>query len=186
MICLEIQEIRILICGFFINTNMENNLAFIDGQNLYKGINNLWKIDLKKFRIYLEKKYKVEKAYYFLGFLNEEYQYLYDRIQESGLILKFREHNSMMEGKKKGNVDTNIIFSVMEKMYEKEDFNKIIIVAGDGDYKILVDFLIKKERFKKILFPSKESASSLYKELGSEYFDYLDKESIRVKIKKAP
>ena len=50
----------------------------------------------------------------------------------------------------------------------------------------MVDFLIKKERFKKILFPSKESASSLYKELGSEYFDYLDKESIRVKIKKAP
>jgi len=92
----------------------------------------------------------------------------------------------MVEGKRKGSVDTTIIFSVMEKMYEKEDFNKIIIVAGDGDYKILVDFLIKKERFKKILFPSKESASSLYKELGSEYFDYLDKESIRVKIKKAP
>ena len=167
----------------------EKNLAFIDGQNLYRGTTEgdpKWKVDLFKFRIYLSKKYKSEKAYYFLGFLNEKYQYLYDRIQEAGFILKFREHNSMMEGKKKGNVDTNIIFNVMEKMYEQEDFDKVIIVAGDGDYKILVDFLIKKEKFKKILFPSKESASSLYKELGSEYFDYLDKEDIKSKIKKAP
>jgi len=165
---------------------IEKNLAFIDGQNLYRGIGNSWKIDLNKFRIYLNKKYKIEKAYYFLGFLNGEYQYLYDRIQEAGFILKFREHNSMMEGKKKGNVDTNIIFDIMERMYEKEDFNKVVIVAGDGDYKILVDFLIKKKKFEKILFPSKESASSLYKELGSEYFDYLDKKDIKGKIKKAP
>jgi uncharacterized LabA/DUF88 family protein len=164
----------------------ENNLAFIDGQNLYRGIDDSWKIDLKKFRIYLNKKYKIEKAYYFLGFLDEDYQYLYDRIQEAGFILKFREHNSMMEGKKKGNVDTNIIFDVMEKICEGIKFNKVLIVAGDGDYKILVDFLIRKARFKKILFPSKESASSLYKELGSEYFDYLDNESIKNKIKKAP
>ena len=164
----------------------EKNLAFIDGKNLYRGTDDSWKIDLNKFRTYLNKKYKVEKAYYFLGFLNEKYQYLYDRIQEAGFILKFREHNSMMEGKKKGNVDTNIIFNVMEKMYEQEDFDKVIIVAGDGDYKILVDFLIKKEKFKKILFPSEKSASSLYKELGSEYFDYLDKEDIKSKIKKAP
>jgi len=167
----------------------EKNLAFIDGQNLYRGTTEgdpKWKVDLFKFRIYLSKKYKSEKAYYFLGFLNEKYQYLYDRIQEAGFVLKFREHNSMMEGKKKGNVDTNIIFNVMEKMCEQKDFDKVIIVAGDGDYKILVDFLIKKEKFKKILFPSKESASSLYKELGSEYFDYLDKEDIKSKIKKAP
>lgn len=171
------------------NNKEEKNLAFVDGQNLYRGTTEddpKWKVDLFKFRIYLNKKYKIEKAYYFLGFLNEKYQYLYDKIQEAGFILKFREHNSMMEGKKKGNVDTNIIFDVMERMYEKEDFNKIVIVAGGGDYKILVDFLIKKEKFKKILFPSKESASSLYKKMGSEYFDYLSKESIKDKIKKAP
>lgn len=171
------------------NNEKENNIAFIDGQNLYKGTiedEPKWKVDLFKLRVYLNKKYKVEKAYYFLGFLNEKHQYLYDRIQEAGFILKFREHNSMMEGKKKGNVDTNIIFNVMEKMYEQEDFNQVIIVAGDGDYKILVDFLIKQTKFKKILFPSKKSASSLYKKLGSEYFDYLSNESVKDKIKKAP
>lgn len=168
------------------NNKGKNNLAFIDGQNLHKGIDNSWDIDLKRFRVYLDRKYKVKKAYYFLGFFSKKYQYLYDRIEASGFILKFRKHNLLITGKKKGNVDTNIIFNVMEAMYEKKDFDKIIIVAGDGDYKILVDFLIKKARFGKILFPNKRSASTLYRKLGSEHFDYLDNKTIKSKIKKAP
>jgi len=44
------------------------NYAFIDGSNLYLGIKDLgWKLDYKKFRDFLEEKYKVEKAYMFLG-----------------------------------------------------------------------------------------------------------------------
>ena len=53
----------------------ENNIAFIDGQNLYMGtaMNNdhSWQIDLSRFRIYLDKKYHVRKAYYFIGFVDE-------------------------------------------------------------------------------------------------------------------
>lgn len=45
----------------------ESNLAFIDGQNLHLGTaENGWKIDHKKFRIYLKDKYHIEEAYYFL------------------------------------------------------------------------------------------------------------------------
>jgi len=62
----------------------------------------------------------------------------------------------------------------MKKMYKKEDFSKIILVSGDGDYKLLVDFLIEENKFEKILFPNKKFASSLYKKLGSQYFDYLE------------
>jgi hypothetical protein len=40
------------------------NIAFIDGQNLYQGLN--WPVDYKKFRVYLRDKYRIEKAYYFL------------------------------------------------------------------------------------------------------------------------
>ena len=40
----------------------ENNLAFIDGQNLHLGTKEEgWKVDLIKFRIYLKEKYKVEE-----------------------------------------------------------------------------------------------------------------------------
>jgi len=78
----------------------------------------------------------------------------------------------------------------MKKLYRREDFNKIILVSGDGDYKLLVDFLIEENKFGKILFPDKKFASSLYKKLGSEYFDYLEnmdiKEKIEVKKKRAP
>lgn len=162
------------------------NYAFIDGQNLYmntaKKAANSWKIDLVRFRVYLERKYGVNKAYYFLGYVQENNQELYEEIQNAGFILIFREHNPAMMGKKKGNVDSDIIFHVMKKLYKQEDFEKIILVSGDGDYKLLVDFLIEENRFEKILFPDKKFASSLYKKLGSQYFDYLENKDVKGKI----
>ena len=154
----------------------EKNLAFIDGQNLYMGTKSeepTWSINFVKFREYLRKKYNVSRAYYFLGFVIDEKSDLYDKIQEAGFILKFREHNSAMLGKKKGNVDADIIFTIMKKIYRKEPFDRIVLVSGDGDYKTLVDFLIKENKFKKILFPNKKFASSLYKKITRVYFDYL-------------
>lgn len=174
--------------------NKKRNYAFIDGQNLYCGTalleKNPWKIDLMRFRVYLEQKYQVATAYYYLGFVQEANNDLYEEIQRAGFTLIFREHNSAMLGKKKGNVDSDIIFHVMKKLYTKEKFDNIVLVSGDGDYKQLVDFLVQEKRLEKILFPNRKFASSLYKKLGSECFDYLDKEDIKSKIakkkKKAP
>ena len=164
-------------------SNKENNIAFIDGQNLYLGTKEVgFKTDHWKFRTYLRDKYNVSEAYYFLGFVSSEEQDLYDDLQKAGFILSFREHSAKLRGNKKGNVDSDIIFSIMKKLYIGEDFDKVVLVSGDGDYKRLVDFLIKIEKFKKILFPNKKDASSLYKKLGSEYFDNLDKKDIRKKI----
>jgi len=164
----------------------QKNYAFIDGQNLYmntakKEIGS-WRIDLARFRVYLEKKYNVDKAYYFLGFVQEKNEELYEEIQNAGFVLLFREHNPAMMGKKKGNVDSDIIFHIMKKLYKKEDFYKVVMVSGDGDYKLLIDFLIEENKFEKILFPDKKYASSLYKKLGSKYFDYLENRDIRDKI----
>lgn len=94
----------------------------------------------------------------------------------------FRQHSPAMLGKKKGNVDSDIIFCVMKHLYKKTDFSQIILVSGDGDYKILVDFLIEENKFRKMLFPNKKFASSLYKKLGSEFFDYLELKDIKNKI----
>lgn len=166
----------------------ENNIAYIDAQNLYMGTANhhegSWKIDLARFRIYLQKKYQVVKAYYFLGYVNEKYQDLYSSIQEAGFVLIFRQHTAAMQGKKKGNVDTDIVFHIMKRLYKQNDFDKIILVSGDGDYKNLVDFLLEENKLKKILFPNKKFASSLYKKIGSEFFDHLDKPEIKSKIQK--
>lgn len=164
----------------------ENNFAFIDGQNLHMGTQSekpAWQVDFFKLREYLSKKYNVTRAYYFLGFTIDDKGDLYDKIQEAGFILKFREHNSAMIGKKKGNVDGDIIFSIMKKIYKKEKFDKIVLVSGDGDYKMLVDFLIEENKFKKILFPNKNFASSLYKKITRVYFDYLANIKHKIKLK---
>jgi len=166
-----------------------SNIAYIDGQNLYMATtlrDDPWVIDLRKFRIYLERKYNVEKAYYYLGFVQDGIQYeeIYDEIQSAGFVLVFREHNSAMLGKKKGNVDSDIIFSIMRRLYKMENFNKIILVSGDGDYKMLVDFLIEENKFEKVLFPDQKRASSLYKSITRKYFDDLSKIDIRAKIER--
>lgn len=129
-------------------------------------------------------KYNVEKAYYYLGYVKDgqDYEKLYGKIQSAGFILIFREYNSTMLSQKKGNVDSDIIFSIMKRVYLKEKFHKVVLVTGDGDYKMLVDFLIEQKKFEKLLFPNRKYRSSLYKSLSSTNFAYLDDKDIKRKI----
>ena len=158
-----------------------SNIAFIDGQNLNLGTKEFcWKVDHKKFRIYLKEKYNAEKAYYFLGYLNTEHQDLYTKLQESGFIIVFKEHSALHASQKKGNVDVLMVFTIMREIIEQGNtFNKVLLVTGDGDFYDLVKYLIEKGRFVKILHPAKESASSLYKSFGSEYYDFLENPNIK-------
>jgi uncharacterized LabA/DUF88 family protein len=165
------------------------NIAYIDGQNLYRGTAKHappWHINLARFRVYLQQKYNVEKAFYYLGYVQdtERAEELYEEIQSAGFILVFRQHTSAMLGTKKGNVDSDIIFSIMKRLYKKENFEKVVLVSGDGDYKMLVDFLIEEGRFEKILFPNRQYASSLYKQIGAPYFAHLSDAGTRAKIEK--
>lgn len=169
------------------NQESEINYAFIDGQNLFLGTQSAeptWQVELFKLRRYLAEKYSITKAYYYIGYVQPKNQTLYDIIQEAGFILQFRKHNSAMKGRKKGNVDSDLIFDVMKKIYQREKFDTVLIISGDGDYKMLVDFLIEEKKFKKILFPNTKYASSLYKEISRKYFDNLDQKNIRNKIRR--
>lgn len=72
----------------------------------------------------------------------------------------------------------------MKRLYKKEEFDQIVLVSGDGDYKMLVDFLIEEQKFRKVLFPDGSRASSLYKQITRQYFDDLSKVDIQRKIGK--
>ena len=160
-----------------------NNQAFIDGQNLYMNTKaNSWTVDLARFRVYLKERYNVEKAYYFLGAVDEDNQDLYEKIQISGFILVFREHSQSMIGKKKGNVDTDIVFTVMSKIADKEKFDNVVLVSGDGDYYKMVKYLIENNRFEKLLAPNRHSTSSLYRPFTPKYVDFLDNVGVKKKI----
>jgi uncharacterized LabA/DUF88 family protein len=155
------------------------NIAFIDAQNLHLWTNTEnWQIDFARFRIYLRDKFNVEEAYFFLGFINDDYQKMYRKIQKAGFILEFRDHNSDMLWKKKWNVDVDIVFEVMHRLLEEDDFDKIVLVTWDWDYIKLVKYLIKKNRLKKILFPNARY-SSLYKPFKDKFWMNLSYERVR-------
>ena len=162
----------------------KENIAFIDGQNLYAGVKQAgWSVDYRKLRIYLLEKYKITTAYYFLGYQIDSNQALYTQLKKMGYILVFREHSGDILSKKKGNVDSDIIFLILKMLIENELNGAVYIISGDGDYKRLIDYLISKLLFGKILFPSRLFVSSLYSNLGWEYSSYLDDIHIKSKIR---
>ncbi len=166
----------------------ERNIAFVDGQNLYLGTtkhpDEPWQVDLARFRVYLEKKYGVTKAYYYFGYMSDEHRDVYDEVQEAGFVVRFRKHVPAMKSLKKGNVDTEIIFEGMYRLYKQDDFEKVVLVSGDGDYYRMVKFLLDEKRLEKVLFPN-EYASSLYKQyVQTNFCANLSQKDVRKKIRK--
>ena len=112
----------------FLLMKKQNNYAFIDGQNLHLGTKaDGWEVDLARFRIYLDRKYHVSVAYYFLGCISDNNSDLYFQIQKSGFILIFREHGSVLVGKKKGNVDADVVFEMMRHYIDEEEMDRAIM-----------------------------------------------------------
>ncbi len=138
-----------------------NIYAFIDAQNLNLGIRSQgWRLDFARFRIFLSDKYKVEKAFIFIGFV-EDNQLLYTYLQESGFICIFKPTLRTSNHKKikvKGNVDAEL---VLHAMVEYPNYNKAIIVSGDGDFHCLIEYLDQKSKLLKLIVPNKHFSSLL-------------------------
>ena len=63
-----------------------NNVAYIDGANLHRGITSLgWELNYRNFYRWLEDKYSVRRAYIFLGMMSA-YASLYNFLQKAGFI----------------------------------------------------------------------------------------------------
>ena len=136
----------------------QNNYAFIDSQNLNLGIQKLgWKLDYRRFRIYLAEKYKVKKAYMFIGFVALN-QSLYDSLQEAGFILRFKPTVPDADGKIKGNIDADL---VLLAALELNDYDEAIIVSSDGDFYSLVQYLYDNDKLRVVLSPDIENCSFL-------------------------
>lgn len=135
-----------------------NHYAFIDSQNLNLAIRNQdWILDFKKFRRYLKDKYKINKAFLFIGFVPEN-QNLYTVLQEYGYILVFKPTLNLPEGKVKGNVDAEL---VLHAMIEYPNYDRALIVTGDGDFYCLVDYLSSHQKLLRLMVPDKNRFSSL-------------------------
>jgi len=152
----------------------QNIYAFIDSQNLNLGVRSQgWKLDWRKLRQYLRNKYNVTKAYLFIGQVAGN-ELLYAYLQESGYILIFKPTLAIQEKGEvtiKGNVDAEL---VLHSMIQYNNYDKAIIVSGDGDFHCLVEHLDEKGKLLKILAPTKHYSSLLRKFNEQHYIVCID------------
>ncbi len=132
--------------------------AFIDSQNLNLSIRNLsWTLDFLRFRVYLHDKYKVQKAFLFIGYM-EENKELYTFLQKAGYTMVYKPTQTLPDDKVKGNVDAEL---VLHTMIEYNNYDSAVIVTGDGDFFCLVDYLEKQGKLKNLIIPNRYKYSSL-------------------------
>ena len=148
------------------------NYAFIDAQNLHLGAKEAGlELDYRRFRVYLKEKYRVGKAYLFIGFMPANRD-LYEDLQENGFILKFKPVIVPNDGRKpKGDVDADVAFSIMR--YYKE-YDKAVIVTSDGDFDTVVKYLNKKDKLAAVISPNRAKCSALLKIAAKDKMQYLE------------
>jgi len=147
--------------------------AFIDSQNLNLSIKNLgWQLDFKRFYIYLRDKYKVDKTFLFIGYVpgNES---LYTTLQKAGYVIVFKPTLSIKNGGSaiiKGNVDAEL---VLHAMIEYDNYEKAMIVTGDGDFHCLIEYLEQNKKLAKLFIPNQKSYSALLRKFRP-YFVFIN------------
>ena len=148
----------------------KGNYAFIDSQNLNLGIQRLgWRLDFRRFRVYLQEKYRVSKAYLFIGYLPGN-QNLYRALQEYGYILIFKPVLER-QGGMKGNIDAEL---VLHAMIEYANYDQTIIVTSDGDFACLVEYLYGRRKLAMVLSPTVTTCSILLRRAAREKIVYMD------------
>lgn len=162
----------------------ETVFAFIDSQNLNLGtsediyrnkklIYRGWKLDFKKFRKYLSDKFRADKAFLFIGYIKTN-EKMYRHLKSFGYEIIFKPTVYDSHGKTKGNVDAELVLHAAAIEYK--NYDKTVIVSGDGDFHCLHKFLKQRKKLKSIVIPNKFTESSLLKEFQNfKTFLYRDR-----------
>lgn len=159
--------------------------AFIDSQNLNISIQKLgWKMNWVKFHKFLAEKYGVDRAFMFIGYV-PEFEDMYEKLHENGYSIVLKPTFDMTrprpeqpeepgpdekpEEKKpvKGNIDAEL---VLHAMITYNEYDKAVIVSGDGDFYCLIEYLEKQGKLLKILAPNRQ-----YSSLLREFNDYIER-----------
>ncbi len=159
----------------------QNNYAFIDSQNLNLGVQGMdWRLDFAKFFVYLKDKYKIKKAFLFIGYMTGN-EALYTYLQQAGYIVVFKptlEYKKEGEIHIKGNVDAEL---VLHTMIQYNNYSKALIISGDGDFHCLIEYLRDNNKLFGIIIPNPRKYSALLRKFR-KYFIYLD--SLKNKLRK--
>ena len=155
----------------------QRNYAFIDGNNLHLSVQGIgWKLDYRRFRVYLRDKYGVAKAYYFIGQRSDMDQ-LHQSLRSYGYELIFKPAIKDKYGNFKGNVDAEL---VLQTMIDLNNYDKAVIVTSDGDFYCLVNYLQQIGKLERLLAASKGGCSKYLRQAAGSRVDYMD--SLRIKL----
>lgn len=156
------------------------NFAFIDVQNVHRGIKSLgWRIDWIKFRKYLKDKYSAHTAYLFIGYIASN-QILYLKLQNAGYVLIFKPVVLDDTGRAKGNCDADL---VLHTILEKDNYDGAVIVTSDGDFYSLVKYLYDNKKLLMVLSPYIKTCSRLLKKEAKEKINYMDNLKCKIEHK---
>jgi uncharacterized LabA/DUF88 family protein len=157
----------------------KNNYAFIDSQNVHLSIKvQGWKLDWTRFRVYLKEHYNVSQAFIFVGYI-EGNNKLYAELQKAGFVCIFKPVLTYKDGTIKGNVDAEL---VMHAMIEYHNYDKAVIVSGDGDFYCLVQYLLDQEKLQTVLVPNRCKYSALLKRFAKKDIAFMN--DLQVKLQK--
>lgn len=183
-----------------VDSKPKGNYAFIDSQNLNVGTQKFgWKLDWAKFWKHLQTEYNVTHAYLFIGYV-PEFEAMYEQLHEQGYLIVLKptfdmtrvrppetpdvaepsvdltkksstppKQDDKTDDKKvtKGNVDADLVLWAMKEM---PNYNKAVIVSGDGDFYSLVEYLDSQNRLLKLIAPNMH-----YSKLYNKYESYIDR-----------
>ena len=163
--------------------------AFIDSQNLNLGtskdvykrkkrIYQGWKLDFNKFRRYLTDKFRVKRAFLFIGYIKQN-ERMYKQLKSYGYELIFKPTVKDNFGKPKGKVDAELVLHA--GAIEYPNYDKAVIVSGDGDFYCLHEYLEKRRKLLRIIIPNSKSESSLLK-LFHKYKTFIEFEKEKLKV----
>ena len=87
---------------------------------------------------------------------------MYTNLQKDGYILVFKPTLKLPDGRSKGNVDAEL---VLHTLIEYPNYDKALIITGDGDFYCLVEYLLKTDKLLKLMIPNKENYYSLFRKM---------------------
>ena len=148
------------------------NFAFIDSNNLHLGIRGQgWTLDYRKFRVYLQERYGVLRAYLFIGYIAKNAD-LYGMLESWGYVLILKPTTPDSMGKVKGNCDGELI---LQAMIDLSNYHQAVIVTGDGDFACLVKYLREHDKLCCLLVPDERRYSGLLKTAAKKNLTFLNR-----------
>ena len=79
--------------------------------------------------------------------------------------MKYKNVTYQNDGKPKGNVDAEL---VLHAMIEYPNYDKAVIVTGDGDFHCLIEYLKKQNKLSRIIIPNRYKFSSLLRKFATD------------------